>query len=302
MAKLSAFTDAACYEMSKMPDADLNAKRAALGKIWDAMDDRFGLLTHDNLFLHRTTRDILQASMLSFGWNLGDVRGLGGGIKDAFKPSQWEGLAKGEGLSRRTAFLASMMLGTGMYGALYQLFATGKGPDETKDYFFPRTGRNGPDGVAERVSLPTYMKDMASVVNRAGDGPLAIPRNLWHMGKAKISPVLGLMGELLDNEDWKRTAIDNPSDPASKQAKDDAMHVLRAFEPISVSQLRQQREKGAGLPEQLQGFFGVTPAPHRITHTDDQLREQEQKRKYELTPMQKKIRADKKEQIGLAGR
>ncbi|HZR55201.1 MAG TPA: hypothetical protein VFB06_37655, partial [Streptosporangiaceae bacterium] len=119
--KVGVATDAMRYEMMKNPGADLNTRREIGRKIFDQMDDRFGLLTYDNLFLNRQVKDILQTAFLSFGWNLGDVRGLGGGAADAFRPSQWAGLAKGEGISRRTGFLVATMVGTGLYGALYQL-------------------------------------------------------------------------------------------------------------------------------------------------------------------------------------
>ncbi len=290
LTKLSVAADAIRYELSKNPGMDLNQRRETFGKIWDAMDDRFGLLTYDNLFLNRVVRDGLQASFLSFGWNLGDVRGLGGGIADTFKPSEWKYLSKGEGISRRTAFLASMMVGTAIYGALYQLAATGKGPEEMKDLFFPKTGRTRPDGTADRISFPTYMKDLAASVNRVGDSPLQIPMNLYHMGKGKISPALRLVGELLENEDWKGSAIANPNETWARQGKDQAMHILKSFVPISVDQLANPRDQNASLPQKLQGMVGITPAPARITNTAEEQRAKETNRKVVMTPLAKKIK------------
>src|SRR5262249_48147744 len=163
-----------------------------------------------------------QTSFLSFGWNLGDVRGLGGGIADTFKPSQWQGLAKGEGISRRTGFLLALMVGTGVYGALYQLLATGEGPEVTKELGIPHDGQKNPDGTDMRMAIPGYMKDLAAVTVRAGQSPMQVPRNVYGMGKAKISPAINLVSELLNNEDWRGAAIDNPADPWYRQAKDDA--------------------------------------------------------------------------------
>ncbi len=290
LTKQSVAADAIRYEMSKNPNMDLNTRREVFGKIWDAMDDRFGLLTYDNLFLHRVMRDGLQAAFLSFGWNLGDVRGLGGGIKDTFTPSMWQGLSKGEGISRRTAFLTSMIVGTAMYGALYQLAATGKGPEEPKDLFFPKTGRTRPDGTLDRVSFPTYMKDLAAAGNRAGDSPLQIPANLYHMGKGKLNPALHLVAELLDNEDWKGSAIANPNESWAQQGKDQAQHILKAFIPISLQQLVNPQDKAASVGQRAQGFAGITPAPSRIVNTMEQQRQKETNRKVILTPLAKKAK------------
>ena len=290
--KMGVAMDAMKYEMSKNPTMDLNQRREVGRKIWDAMDDRFGQLTYDNLFINRALRDTLQSAFLSFGWNLGDVRGLGGGAVDAVRPSQLQALGRGEGISRRTGFLVAMMMGTAVYGSLYQLLATGKKPESPKDLWFPQDGTVNNDGTAGRKSLPGYSKDLASVFDQMGKGPLQVPRNLYHMGKGKISPLLNLLGELLDNQDWKQTAIDNPADPWNRQAKDDGMHILRALVPISVSSAAEQHKKGASIPRQLQGFAGITPAPYRITHSDQELLEAEQRRRFVPSPLEKKRRED----------
>lgn len=282
--------DAMRQEMARRPNMTMAERQEVGGKIWDQVDDRFGLLTYDNLFLPRTMRDVLQTAFLSFGWNLGDVRGIGGGIADAAKPSMYKGLLAGEGASRKTGFLVSMMAMTGLYGSLYQLGMTGKLPDDPRDLWFPKTGNKNRDGTDERMQIPSYMKDMAGVTNRAGDSPLQIPQNAYSMTKHKLSPLLGLLGGILENRDWQNSMIANPNDKWTKQAKDYAMHILSAFEPISVSSAMRANEQGRGVGQQAQGFFGIQPAPSYITHTNEQQRAMEQNRHIEPTPLQRYLK------------
>jgi hypothetical protein len=42
-----------------------------------------GQLVYDNLFWNRTVKDLSMASVRSVGWNIGDIRELPGGVKDA---------------------------------------------------------------------------------------------------------------------------------------------------------------------------------------------------------------------------
>jgi hypothetical protein len=112
------------------------------------------------------------------------------------------------------------------------------------------------------------------------------------MAKGKISPAVNLVAEILNNQDWQGAAIDNPADPWYRQAKDDALHILGALVPISVESAYQQHKKGASLPQQLQGFIGINPAPSRITHTDEQLLQLEQRRRFLPSPLEKKRRED----------
>src|SRR5207253_840604 len=109
--KLQGFADTARYEMAKNPSMGLAERRQLMGKIWDSMDNRLGLLTYDNLFLNRTVRDGLQAAMLSAGWNIGDV-GVAKGLTDIAKPSMWKDVAAGKGVSRNLAFIGTMVAGT----------------------------------------------------------------------------------------------------------------------------------------------------------------------------------------------
>lgn len=220
----------------------------------------------------------------SVGWNLGTLRELAGGVKDI--PASARGLLKGQGITDRTAYaLFGLPIVTGLFGAMYQYLATGKGPDDSKDYFFPKTGTTNKDGSADRVVLPSYVKDVAHLANRIGEGPLRVLQNVGEMAKGKVHPAISATMEMLMNKDFFDKPIRNPSDPVVKQTMDTLRHAVGGFEPFS---LRGQTEwvKGKSVEKEMstgqrvQQFFGITPAPAYIRRSDEeQLKREMRQRK-----------------------
>lgn len=282
-AKAGVFLDMARAELDRLgPNATDVQKRAALGKAWDSVENRLGEMTYDNLFWKRSVKDLLMASVRSVGWNLGTARELGGGIKDI--PASARGIASGQGISPRTAYIAGMVMTAGLYGAMAG-YLMGQKPEDMKDLFFPRTGRKRKDGSDERLMLPSYMKEVAAISNRGDEGPLRWLKNVGTMAKHKIHPALALAGEFLENEDWQGKAIYDFRDPHMQQAKDVAEHVLGAFQPFAF---RQYADDKSTLGEKAAGFFGITKAPAYITRTNEQQRAMEEEQKVKVTPLARK--------------
>ncbi len=282
--KLGVFSELARAELAALPPgADANARKAALGKAWDSVENRLGQLTYDNVFWNRTFKDVLMAGVRSVGWNLGTIRELGGGVKDVPRA------LGGKGLSPRLAYLIALPMGTAFYAAVYQYLATGKGPEELMDLVAPKTGKTRKDGTPDRVQLPSYMRDLTHLANRADEGPLRWVRNAWDMGKGKINPALGIVAQMLDNKDYQGADISNPNDPAVKQSLDTLKHLGLSFESFSLRNIRHGLKEGS-VSEGLQGMIGITPAPSRVVHTSQQQRAAESKRKVEMTPLQKLLK------------
>jgi hypothetical protein len=182
------------YEMERMgrqgKAMDKDAVRQTMGRIGDSMDNRFGQVAYDNLFWHKSFKDLAMATIRAVGWNVGTWRELGGGVKDI--PSSLRGLSQGEGISDRLAYVAALTFGSGLIGGLTHYALNGQGPDELKDYFFPKTGGKSKDGTPERLSFPTYLHhDVAPVLNRA-DEPYRLPGNLYKSFTGKISPAISM--------------------------------------------------------------------------------------------------------------
>lgn len=283
--KVGVFMDLAKSELERTGASTPAERRAVLGKAWDSVENRLGQMTYDNIFWNRILKDSLMASVRSVGWNAGTIREVGGGIKDI--PASALGIAKGQGISPRTAYLIALPAVTAIYGAMYQYLATGEGPKEIKDLFFPRTGRKRPDGTDDRVSLPSYMRDIAAATNRITEGPFRAGQNLWTMAKHKLHPALATVAEMFGNEDYYGRAVLDPKDKAVSQSLDMAKHIAMGFEPFVSRSFRQQKETGANTSQAVQGFFGITPAPAYVTRTDEEQTARESKMGSFQTPLEK---------------
>jgi len=254
--KLGVFFDQARWELNRLgPEASHEEVRRKLQEIWDSVDNRLGQLVYDNLAWNRAFKDLSLISVRSVGWNLGTIRELGGAGKDVFTAigRKWAG---GRVLTERMYYAIALPILAGMYGALYQYLRTGEWPDEPKDYFFPKTGGTNPDGTAERVSIPSYMKDLYAWAKR----PLVTATH-------KIHPILSAVAEMLRNEDFYGTQIRNANDPWVKQLQDLAIYAAGQFEPFSIRNMRQLRRTGETWAKAIQSFAGITPAPASLTRT-----------------------------------
>lgn len=234
------------------PNASEAAQRAAKATVIDSIDNRFGQLTQDNLFWNNKLKDASKVLMRSPGWNIGTVREIGGGGLDLLKPSTYKGLAKGQGISERSAYTLSLAAGTMLIGTALNYLYTGKAPSSPIDYFYPKTGKIDKNGNDERVSLPTYTKDI-----------FAFTHNPVQTVSNKANPLLSLGSNVATNKDYFGNQVRNPDDSLGTQAKQVGSFLGKNLLPFSVTNGNQRTDKGTGA--RLQSFAGVTPAPSYIT-------------------------------------
>lgn len=266
--KLGVYFDMAQDFLKNNPDADVATKRAELGKLWDSVDNRMGQLVYDNVFWNRVLKDSLMATVRSVGWNLGTFREIGGGVYDI------KDILKNKGISDRTGYIIALPLLAGVYGAITQYAYTGELPRDMKDLYFPRTGRIRPDGTEDRVSLPTYMKDVYAYAKDAmdfgkyGSNPTQTIQNKAH-------PLISTISQMLNNQDFFGAAIRNPADSIVKQAMDEADYLVKQFEPFSLRNYEQQakiRGEEPSVKDYLTSpsMVGITPAPGYITKSPEE--------------------------------
>jgi hypothetical protein len=264
--KLGSFLDLAHAELKRLGlDATPEQTRFALGRAWDSIDNRMGQLVYDNLFWDRTTKDLGMASVRSLGWNIGTVRELGGAAFDVANIGKRIVDAKAGKLTdplltHRMAYAMALPLVVGTMGGITTYLLTGEHPRELKDYFFPRTGRTNPDGTDERISFPSYVKDVAAFKEQ---GPKKTVLN-------KLHPMVSAIGDMLDNKDFYGTEIRHPDDPALSQVGELAEHVGKQFEPFSFRGYRQARENQDPKSMAAAAFLGITRAPKYVTQTPAQ--------------------------------
>lgn len=256
--KMGVFADLARYEMERLTKAGATdaQKTTALTKIWNSVDNRMGQLVYDNLFWNKAIKDLGMASIRSLGWNLGTAREVGGGLADVV--AQGSRLLRGKKpeLTYRTSYVIALPVVVGTMGAIMNYLFTGEGPKGLKDYFFPRTNQVDENGEPQRVSLPSYMKDIYHFAKEPGQTL-----------KNKIHPAMTSIAQVLSNEDFYGTQIADWEGTPGEVAKDYGEYALQTLKPLGVRNML--REKKAGAPPLMQGlqFAGITPAPVSVSRT-----------------------------------
>lgn len=254
--KLGIFADMMSHKLDELgPNAtqDVVTREAAL--IWDSVDNRMGQVVYDNYFWNKAFQDLSMASVRSVGWNAGTLRELGGGVLDAVKaPGRFR---RGETvMTHKLAYTISLPITVGMMGALTHFLYTGQAPETLDDYYHPRTGRKNDSGDDERVNLPSYMKDV-----------VAYERHPWQTVKNKLHPMIGIVGDMLDNKDFFGDEIRNPDDPMVVQLQQEARFVAKAVAPYGIQNALEQRKRGQSLGTQAASFVGITPASREDTRS-----------------------------------
>jgi hypothetical protein len=248
-----------------------DAMREISYEINKTIDDRLGQFAYDNLFWNKTARDALHASVQSVGWNFGTARLLLGGAKDAItagknlatggaehyiapldKAGKLTNFEKAK-LTDRLSYLVTLNAVVAMAGATLQFAMTGQAPNQTKDFFFPRTGRTNPDGSDERLSFPSYVKD-----------EFAIATHPFVTAQHKLHPIFNMAAELASNRDFYGTEIYNPDATLPSEVKDVLTYLGKSFLPYSVKGSQQSAGTGKSAIMQALPFIGITPAPGDI--------------------------------------
>ncbi|HEY3638388.1 MAG TPA: hypothetical protein VGK90_09565, partial [Rhizomicrobium sp.] len=250
------------------PGATAEQKLSAARKIVDSIDNRFGEMVHDNIFWEKTWKEGLMAGMLSYSWNLGTAREVGGGLLEVPRAVMGRGKTlnlKGDinELSFKGAYAIALPIVWGAFAATYQYLKTGKQPADLRDVVNPQTGGVDPKtGQPERLATFGYMKDIVEgyqkLVLEKAPGQF-----FWNklnpgilMGLELVSVSMG-MGGL----DWRGDPITHPqlNDPLLKSAISQAFEVVQSFAeehaPISYKSI-MERPKGThiGVGERVLGM------------------------------------------------
>jgi hypothetical protein len=191
------------------------------------------------------------------GWNLGTLREVAGGAKDYAEAVSQMTRGKKPDFTYRMAYDASLVFVVGLLGAITQYVRTGKGPQELKDYYFPKTGGLDSHGDPTRISFPSYMKDLYHYTQ----APVKTITN-------KLNPILSTIGQMLENKDFYGTKIRNEDDPLTKQAMSEAVYILKQITPFSIRNMQKNLETGnKSLFDTVGPWVGITPAPYDINQT-----------------------------------
>ena len=248
--------------------------RAMAAKAWDSIDNRMGAVVYSNMFWHPVLKDITMATVRSAGWTVGTIRELGGGITDsAGKPVAIARYLKDKSnmspvkrasamtdigtLGHRTAYMFAMPIVTGVYGSLLNYLMTGKLPQNSNDVYFPLTGRKNADGTDERLSLPSYMKDVIGYTN-----------DLKGTLKAKMAPLPSDLASIWTGEDYFGNKIVSEDDPLYKKGISALKYFGSSAMPFTAQTIAQQYQDTGKL--NYLGMAGFNKAPSSITKSEAQ--------------------------------
>lgn len=225
-----------------------------LQKAWDSVDNRFGQVNYDNMFMNKTFKDVMALSVRSPGWNIGTLREVGGGILDFISSVKDAAQGKGVKISNRTAYTASMVVGTMFVNAMYHYLHTGQ-PAEGMDYFFPKDGTKSAQGEDNRVYPKTYVYDFINLYH----DPV---HTVWH----KAAPDISTIADLIQNEDYYHHQIRDPGNDPVQNAASVLGYMAHQFVPFSFGNLQESQLRGQS--GKIEPFAGILPAPRWAGRTN----------------------------------
>lgn len=248
--KLGVFADMAKDTLERLgPQASHEVVRAELSKVWDSVDNRFGQVVYDNLFMNRMAKDISHLMIRSVGWNLGTVRELGGGVWDL------KDTVRTGNLSARQTYTLALLGTTALMGyTLNSIY--GQKVDRPVDLLYPKTGKIGMDGSAERIYLKTYVHDAYGMMHAPGQTAVNKLAPAWHQ-----------VADLYQNADYfdrqihpiHATNLDAITDPKTWAglAKYEGQSAL----PFSITNIVQRRNQGESIGSAISSSAAILPAP-----------------------------------------
>lgn len=226
------------------PNATDEELTAYANKFADEIDNRFGEMNQDRIFWQKTQKLIAQSMLVSYSYEMGTARALGGAAVDAAKMA----VGKGGWTDRMDYAVVGLPMAYGLMAAVYQYLHTGKGPESLQDLLAPRTGGIGPDGKPERATIPSYLPQVAAMYEHPGEEL-----------SNKLNPGVQLAVQLATGKDWRGDPISKVDDPIPAALKKYGELVGSAMAPISLESSNQPTP-GSKIGS-VERFAGVRLAP-----------------------------------------
>jgi hypothetical protein len=256
--KAGVFADLAWRIIEQNPNTPLDDLAPQFRQAWNRVDARLGQVRYNRLFINNEAKNFVQAAIRAPGWSGGTIAELGGAFVDAerfFK--EWAKTGKPpQDLPDRTAYAISLLLTVTLLNALLTYLFTGEQP-KGMDYFAFRDGGTDDSGHPTRLLLPTYMKDV-----------LAYAEHPFETLKNKSHPMLALLREAYENQDFYGTEIRHPGDSKLKQTFATGKYAVKQFIPFWIRGAAKVKQRGGGLTEQALPYVGIMPAPTYLYKTE----------------------------------
>jgi Inorganic Pyrophosphatase/C-terminal domain on Strawberry notch homologue len=255
--KLGVFAHEAWRLIEANPGKTMEELAPEANKIRNRIDGRLGQVDYQRLFMHGVAKNIIQGGIRAPGWSGGTVTTILGGFRDIpkfFNDWRKNGEMPKE-LPPNFAYLLTLALTGALVNGMLTYAFTGEHPHGT-DYLAFRTGKKDEAGNDERFMMPSYLKDLWAYSQHAGQTIMN-----------KTHPIIGMLHDLIKNQDYYGTEIRNPDAGPIKQAGQVGKYVVKQFEPFWVRGYQKEAERRSGTLEKALPLFGVTPAPKEMNQT-----------------------------------
>jgi len=243
---------------------------------WAFTEDRFGELNWDNLYWNRTFKSVMQLAFRSVTWKLGNARAFGKATRDLGYFARDVAQGNRPTVTQPMAWAVAMALVTAVQSTIVSKLFTGKYPwqlagsaaELARNLTFPRIDK---DDQSQRVSIPTYWKDVVHAVPTADDVSHGrILKKPIDYIRSSMSGEIGRITDVWSNRDFYGNKVYNEDDPFYKRIKDQFQHLFPV--PFNVSSFNAARESGATPARSALGFLGFTKAPYYISHTPAEIK------------------------------
>jgi hypothetical protein len=249
-AKMAAAQKGMLFEIQKHPGMPFTEARYRFGKVGDSIDNRFGQLNQNNLFLNGAFRSVMNGLVGRPGWTIGTIKELLGGwfvdpvlqFRDYYNGDDVE-------MSHKTAYAIAVVIMTAWFNGMLTYFLTGKKP-EGMDFIAFRDGGTNEDGTPSRMVFGSYVTKDVYAWTHDTLGTL--------VGKA--NPAITMASEWGRNYDYYRHKIHGEGGQGTLQ------WALKSRLPYPVTQYMRNRESAQPLLKStLLPAVGIAPAPRSMT-------------------------------------
>jgi hypothetical protein len=236
------------------PHIDINTpagRQAAVEmamKISDSVDNAFGEMVHDNLFMNQALRHAAMVAMRSFSWSIGAMRQIGGGTYAAGKAAALS-LKTGENrfsmahpeFDPRISYAIAFPFVVATISAIYQGLRAGEAPQDWRDLYAPRTGGTvpglgGKGQVPEHALMPGFQKDVY--------GWLSHPLREAY---AKLGGLPTTAIEHITNRDWRGDPIAQRGASPIDQFQQHMAHLFSKLGPIGARAIAKGQPATSGI-------------------------------------------------------
>lgn len=242
--KNGAFYDIVSTWLREHPEASHEEQVAFARKASDIVDNNFGEMNQDNIFWERWTKQLAQASFVSYSYTLGTARQIAGTAGDLAKVGK-------EGWSNNLSQAVALPIMVGTLGAIYHYAKTGKPPQSLSDLIAPQTGgTDATTGQPERAVMPSYLQQFLNGYQDPGQE-----------ATNKLNGLYELMKGAFTGKDWRGDPIAPSTASPAEVVKAYLEMAAGTWQPISTENRAKVGSKISG-PER---FSGMKAAPMFLT-------------------------------------